>query len=190
MYPIEAFESTLVKIDELLSSLSIKYYLTGGITTIAYAEPRYTQDLDLVIDRATLEQQFESFIRKLSLSDFLYNEETIRTAVESQRAFQLFDKIESLKLDLYPRELIPGALGRSVMAKVFEKRRFPIASRVDAIVSKVIWISKGSHKSRRDVKLIYRSCNQAEQAAVRELCEERKLTALLDEVLAEPDEFE
>jgi hypothetical protein len=190
VYPLEAFEPVLVKAAEILSSLSIKYHLTGGITTAAYIEPRYTQDLDLVIDQSAAEQQIENFLQAISVSDFLYDEEAIRSAIESKRMFQLYDSVECLKLDIYTRELISGELDRSIMAKVFEDRTYPIASRVDAVLSKLIWVSKGSHKNRRDVKLIYRSCNPEEQAAVREHADERNLTALLDEVLAEPDEIE
>jgi hypothetical protein len=190
VYPLEAFEPVLVKAADILSSLSIKYHLTGGITTGAYIEPRYTQDLDLVIDQPAAEEQLEELLKAISNSDFLFDEQAIRSAVESQRMFQLFDSIECLKLDIYPRELIPGELERSVMAKVFEDRQYPIASRVDALVSKLIWVSKGSHKNRRDVKLIYRSCSPDEQAAVREHAAERDLMGLLDEVLAEPDEIE
>ncbi len=31
----------------------------------------------------------------------------------SDSMFQLLDRVESLKLDIYPRELIPGELSRS-----------------------------------------------------------------------------
>lgn len=190
MYPLEAFEPVLVKAAEIFSSLSIKYHLTGGITTAAYVEPRFTQDLDLVIDQAVAQHRIEEFLQAISNSDFLYDEEAIRSAIESKRMFQLYDSVECLKLDIYPRELIAGELERSVMTKVFEDRSYPIASRVDAVLSKLIWVSKGSHKNRRDVKLIFRTCNPQEQAAVREYATEENLTVLLDEVLAEPDEIE
>ena len=102
--------------------------------------------------------------------------------------FQLLDKVESLKLDIYPRELIPGELSRSVTLELFKGIHLPIASRVDAAISKLIWVSKGSHKSHRDLRLIYRSSNSAEQSAIREASAELQFLDLLDEVLREADE--
>jgi hypothetical protein len=71
--------------------------------------------------------------------------------------FQLLDDVESLKLDIYPRELIEGELQRSVQLEVFEDLILPVVSRADAAESKLIWISKGSHKSRRDLRRIWES---------------------------------
>ena len=104
--------------------------------------------------------------------------------------FQLFDKIEALKLDLYPRELVPGELQRSVVVEIFEGVRLPVVSRADAALSKLIWISKGSHKSRRDVRNIYRTAHEADRALIRERATQLNLIALLDEVLAESDEID
>ncbi len=35
---------------EILESLSIAYYITGGVAAIAYGEPRTTRDLDIVVE--------------------------------------------------------------------------------------------------------------------------------------------
>ncbi len=37
------------QLHSLLESLNIAYYITGGVASIAYGEPRTTRDLDLVI---------------------------------------------------------------------------------------------------------------------------------------------
>lgn len=66
----------------------------------------------------------------------------------------------------------------------------PIASRPDLVLSKLIWISKGSRKSRRDVKQRMLRANAAETALVHQFADEMQLRLLLDEVLAEPDEID
>ena len=48
MLPVEVFRSTLVKLVEVLRRNGIRFHLTGGITAVAYGEPRLTQDLGLV----------------------------------------------------------------------------------------------------------------------------------------------
>jgi hypothetical protein len=104
--------------------------------------------------------------------------------------FQLFDLAESLKVDLYPRELIPGELDRSVMVDVFVDLALPIASRTDAALSKLVWASKGSHKSRRDLRQLLARADDDERAIVERSAATLGLGQLLGEVLAEPDEIE
>ena len=50
MLPIETFRATLGKIIKILQAFQIRFHLTGGVTSIAYSEPRMTQDVDIVID--------------------------------------------------------------------------------------------------------------------------------------------
>ena len=73
--------------------------------------------------------------------------------------------------------------------EVFDGLELPIVSRTDAAASKLVWISKGSHKSRRDLRHIFRTSNSAIQQAIRELADNLKLESLLNDVLAEPDEL-
>ena len=104
--------------------------------------------------------------------------------------FQLLDLRESLKVDLYPREMIPGELDRSATAEVFAGLSLPIVSRADAALSKLVWVSKGSHKSRRDLRGILRRANAAEREFVDRQARRSGLAGLLTEVLAKSDAIE
>ncbi len=94
-----------------------------------------------------------------------------------------------MKLDIYPRELIPGELQRSEMMELFAGVFLPVVSRCDAALSKLIWIEKGSQRSRRDLRSIFRSSSERQQADIRAKAAEIRLTALLDRVLCESDEI-
>ncbi len=189
MFPVDVFRATLNKAIALFNSFQIRFHLTGGITSVYYGEPRMTQDIDIVIDHDRLAGTLESFLKSLETSDFTYNEEAVRRAVAVRGMFQLLDGVESLKLDIYPCELIPGELDRSVNAEVFEGEPIPIASRADSAASKLVWVSKGSHKSRRDLRQIYRAAPDADRKLIDTLAEELQLKLLLDDVLDEPDEL-
>ncbi|MCP4783951.1 MAG: hypothetical protein GY903_22650 [Fuerstiella sp.] len=189
MFPIDVFRDTVCKLVEILHQHRIPFHLTGGITSIAFGEPRLTQDVDIVIDNAAVADRLKEFLVSLQESDFQYSGESIRGAVARRKMFQLLDTVETLKLDIYPRELIPGELGRSVTIEVFEGLRLPIVSHVDAVVSKLAWISRGSHKSRRDVRQLWRVADVQQQHAIQELAAGLELSGLLVEVLAEPDEI-
>jgi len=189
MFPVEVFQETLQKFTVILQHYQIRFHLTGGITSAAYAEPRMTQDIDLVVDPDQLGAHLDSFIRSLETSGFLFDETTVRSAVRDAGMFQLLDATEALKLDVYPREMIPGELGRSVMLEIFEGIELPVVSRFDAAASKLVWVSKGSHKSRRDLRHIFRTSEPPVQQEIREFAASCRLQALLEEVLKESDEL-
>lgn len=189
MFPIEAFQSTLAKATEIFRRLGIRFHLTGGVSSVLYGEPRMTQDIDIVVDNRLLTNQLESFLALLENSNFLFDRESLRRAVAQQGMFQLFDNEEALKLDIYPRELIAGELDRSCLMEVFAGVELPVVSRADAAAAKLVWISKGSHKSRRDLRQIYRTSFESDRQRIREHAQQLLLKPLLEEVLNEPDEI-
>lgn len=190
MFELSEFRNCLRRVAHLLDACQTRYFLTGGAAAIAYGDPRTTQDVDLVVDATALEKQLTNFFSHLDQERFLFNETTIRHAVTSGRQFQLIDIDSTLKIDLYPRELVPGGLDRAVEIEVLPGLELPVASRADLVVSKLIWISKGSHKSRRDVRQIMMRASVEEIALVNQLADSVSLRPLLNEVLAEPDEID
>jgi hypothetical protein len=190
MFPVEIFRSTIEKFVAILDRCQIRFHLTGGITSAAYGEPRMTQDIDFVAEPRGLAAQLDDVLSALKVADFMFDEATIRTALRTGGMFQLFDPHESLKLAVYVRELIPGELDRSEKLEVFEGLMLPIVSRADAAASKLIWVSKGSNKSRRDLRHIFRTSEiDDQQAIIRRLAKDQQLQSLLEELLAEADEL-
>jgi hypothetical protein len=187
--PIEGFQPTLSKLVQVLDRLQIRFHLTGGIASVAYGEPRLTQDVDVVLDRDRVLEVEEEFLRALGSTGFHLSEPTARQAIASGQMFQLLDTEQIVKLDLYVRCLIPGELDRSVHSEVFPGILLPIASRVDAALSKLIWIHRGSHRSRRDLRRMLAGASHTELADVERIAREMALADLLAEVLDEPDEL-
>ena len=190
MFPIEAFQSTLGKMAVILRRYQVPFHLTGGVTSVAYAEPRMTQDIDIVVENARFSANLQEIITDLSKSDFMFDEPSIRSAVAGHKMFQLLDMTESLKLDIYPRELIEGELKRSETIELFEGIHYPIASRVDTAVAKLLWAEHGSHKSRGDLRQLYRSASTAERDEIDRMAKDMVKEALLTAILAEPDEVD
>lgn len=189
MFPVDVFERTIGKFVAIAHSLQLPFHLTGGAISSAYGEPRLTQDIDIVVSPEIASQRLDDLVQQLARSDFFFTEEVVRKAVRTGTMFQLLDKTESLKLDIYPRELIPGELQRSQKMELFSGTFLPIVSRVDAAISKLIWISKGSQRSRRDFRSMFRCCDSVQQDCIRQFAESNGMTRLLDEVLSESDEI-
>lgn len=189
MFPVEAFQGTLGKAVVIFGQLGVRFHLTGGVTAVVYGEPRMTQDIDIVVDNPVLSNQLDSFLQLLAKSDFIFDTTALRKAVQQRGMFQLFDQVEALKLDIYPRELIAGELDRSRLVEVFAGVELPVVSRADAAAAKLVWVSKGSHKSRRDLRHIYRTSSESDRQRIRALALQLDLNSLFDEVLNEPDEI-
>ena len=190
MFPIETFRSTLKKLADILNQQEIPFHLTGGVTSVAYSEPRMTQDIDIVVSNEKLSNNLEQVLTAFKASDFIFDERSIQIAVERRKMFQLLDGIESLKLDVYPRELIAGELDRSQEIELFEGVFYPIASRTDTAIAKLLWVDQGSHKSRRDLRHLFQNATEIEQEEIKQLSLEYEKLNLLNEVLAEQDEID
>ena len=189
MYPPDILRHTVSRLVGILQCHGVRFHLTGGITRIAYGEPRMTQDVDVVVENMAIARAMEPFITSAEQAGFLLDSDSVRRAVADRSMFQLFDMSEALKIDVYPRELVPGELDRSTLLEVFEGMPLPVASRSDAAASKLAWAAKGSHKSRRDLRQIVRQMASAERSELDRLAGLLGLGGLLADVLAEPDEL-
>lgn len=189
MFPVEAFQSSIDKFVRIASAVELPFHLTGGSISSAYGEPRLTQDIDIVVSPVVAKQRVNDLVEKLATSDFWFTEAVVRRAIRENDLFQLLDKSESLKLDVYSRELIPGELGRSQSLELFDGVFLPVVSRIDAALSKLIWIEKGSLRSRRDFRSIFRNCDGKQQEFIRTQAANIGLAKLLDEVLLGSDEI-
>lgn len=189
MYPVEIFRDTLSRLLAILTRHAVRFHLTGGITSVAYGEPRMTQDIDIVVDNPALVRCLDEFMVAATKAGFMLDAEAVRRAVADRSMFQLFDIAEALKIDIYPREMIPGELDRSAHLEVFEGLSLPVVSRPDAAASKLAWASKGSHKSRRDLRQIVRLMPTKERPELDRLAGLLGLHNLLVEILAEADEI-
>lgn len=190
MFPIEEFRDTVGRLIEVLQRHSIRFQLTGGAAAMAYSDPRMTQDIDWVVDRERLAERLDDFLADVRDRRFLFSETAVRTAVARGKSFQLLDLEQSLKLDLYPHEIVPGQLNRSVDVELFAGMTVPVISRLDLTVAKLVWISLGSHKSRRDVRWLWSDLPEPERLTAGRYVEERGLGPLLQEVLNESDEID
>lgn len=190
MYPIEEFERTVLKFAGVMRRLGVPFAMTGGMASVTHGEPRYTQDADAVIDPDVARRKSGPIVKSLEAADYFLNAETVRDAIARGRQFQLLDNADVLKIDVYPHELVNGEVSRAVMREVFAGHELPVIAVPDAVASKLVWISRGSHKSRRDVRLMYDAASEDERAAIVESARLVEMSDLLTEVLAEADEIE
>jgi len=144
------------RVSEILSSLDIPHHFTGGIAASFHGEPRLTQDIDLVVKLSPNSSKVDSLCRELSKS-FDINEPAMRDAIQRHSIFQALDHEYFIKVDFHVGEAIPHELERSHLIELEAGLTVRMVSKEDSIISKLLWISKGSERSRRDVTMMLRN---------------------------------
>jgi hypothetical protein len=136
-----------------LEGLGIDYLVTGSMATIAYGEPRLTNDLDIVI--ALSLERVKEFCAAFPEEDFYLNRDAVREAVLDRRQFNIIHFASGLKIDV----IVPKAddfersrqqRGRAL--KVGQDWQVRFASPEDVILRKLQYYQMGgSEKHLRDI---------------------------------------
>ena len=149
MDQIELIQTTL----RVLEELDLTYMVVGSIASSYYGEPRFTQDVDVVVDLP------RGLIRKLCDAfpspDFYVSADAALQAVRTEGQFNIIDSISANKVDV----MIAKAGGWH-QAQLTRRRRVLIlpdtqafaASPEDVILSKMDYYREGgSEKHLRDI---------------------------------------
>jgi hypothetical protein len=133
--------------------LRIPYLITGSIASMAYGEPRLTNDIDVV---AAIEpQHIAALVAAFPPPSFFLSDEAICTAITHQTQFNIIHPASGLKVDVMVRKDTP--FDRSRFARVRTLRpteRYPaaFASAEDVIIKKMEYYKEGgSDKHLRDI---------------------------------------
>jgi hypothetical protein len=156
MNGLQEMDATMRRVVAVLDAFGIKFHFTGGLVASIYGEPRYTQDVDIVISFPHPEGNIVTKLIDAFSGEFLFEPEFLIRAIEHNDMFQMLDRETSMKVDFHVGEAIEGELSRSESRELLPGLTVPVVAKSDAILSKLLWIKKGSEKSRRDVIMMIR----------------------------------
>jgi hypothetical protein len=143
----------LRRLAETLERLQIPYLVTGSTATIAYGEPRFTQDIDVVIDLRS--EKVAAFCESFPEPDFYCPLETVRESVRTRFPFNVLHLDSGLKIDLIPAtesEFDRSRFSRATRVKVGPNIDAWFASPEDVILKKLLYYQEGgSDKHLRDI---------------------------------------
>jgi len=127
-----------------LEQIGIRYFITGSQATIAYGEPRFTNDIDVVVELNG--SNWELFCSGFPEEEFYLSREAAREAVAQCRMFNIIHPTSGLKIDV----MIPEQtsfnqlrLQRGVRLHLATGGMATFASPEDIIVKKMEWHSMG-----------------------------------------------
>ena len=178
---VDDFPETIQRILAILDALGVRFHVTGGIAASFYGDPRYTHDLDIVVDLAVGRPETNEFLTRLSRSH-LISREVAMQAIRQKELFQAIDNLSMIKIDFHVGEKIPGELTRSTRREIIPGVVAPLVSKEDSILSKLYWIQQGSHRSRRDVTEMLRRDEDFDPAILKQRAAALGLLDLLDEM--------
>ena len=94
---MEQHELLLFVVD-CFEKLKIPYLVTGAIASIAYGEPRLTNDIDIVVDMSLVHiDAFKSFFPE---AEFYLDVDSMREAIDRRSQFNIIHPKSGLKVDV------------------------------------------------------------------------------------------
>ena len=146
-------DELLRRVVDTLERLHLTYLVTGSIATILYGEPRFTNDIDVVVQLPL--DCAEALVRAFPADEFYVDVERVRAAVTRRGQFNIIHPASGLKVDV----MIPAMddFDHSRFARVRRVRpaddlEADFAAPEDVIVKKLqAYAEGGSEKHLRDI---------------------------------------
>jgi hypothetical protein len=143
----------LQRIVAILERLDLRYFVTGSMATIFFGEPRFTNDIDIVVDLPA--NRIAEFCAAFPSPELYLSEETVYRAVSRRGQFNIIHPASGLKVDI----MVPAdsSFNRSRFSRVKRIRPAPsfdavFSSAEDVMLEKMeAYREGGSEKHLRDI---------------------------------------
>jgi hypothetical protein len=155
-------DELLQKLINCFESLGIPYFITGSIASMAYGEPRLTNDIDVVAQMKAA--QIAELKKWFPVTDFYLETESVKDALDHSGQFNIIHPASGLKIDVIIRK--PDAFDDSRFQRIRKLRTAEDAqgnfsSPEDIIIKKMDFYRQGgSEKHLRDIAGIIRISGQ------------------------------
>ena len=175
--------AVLFDVVDRLDSVGIAYMVTGSIALAAYAVPRMTRDIDIVIRFTGVEA--DRVIAAFQTNYYL-DETAARYAIHHQEMFNLIDQRTCMKVDFIVRK------DQDYRIEEFTRRRQNVVSGKmiwivapeDLILSKLLWVKESeSELQLRDVRLLMETVTDLDVAYLNDWAARLGVTELLRKAL-------
>lgn len=182
----------LAQVVETFERLHIPYLVTGSMASMAYGEPRLTNDIDLVA--GIQEAQISGLLAAFPPESFYLSEEAIQEAVHVQGQFNIIHPASGLKVDVMIRKdtsFDRSRFARARMLRPVESYEAAFASAEDVIVKKMEYYREGgSEKHLRDITgMLKVSGDEIDRAYIAEWADRlglREMWEMIQRRVAEP----
>lgn len=179
-------EELLKEIAEILKYLGIPYLITGGIAVVVWGRPRFTADIDVVV------QLFPSKLDALAAKllkidkDVYVDKAMMQKALEQRGEFNFIHPASGLKVDFWVMKDDP--FSRGVMKRRMRKRiagtTIFLSSPEDLILNKLLWHQMTeSSRQLEDVASVMRIQKKLDWKYLRKWATIHKTSGILSSLL-------
>ena len=180
----------LVSIARILDDLKIPYLITGGIAVLVWGRPRFTADIDVVIEvQKDHLPKLRGALRKLSSSGYI-DLDAMKDALRHQGEFNYIDGNTGMKVDfciLTNSKFARSRIERRQIKKILNTDIF-FTSPEDLILIKLKWHQEsGSNRQMEDIQSILKITKNMDKVYLKKMAEELGLGKHWDEVIEEEE---
>lgn len=150
----------LVKIAKILKKIKIPYLITGGIAVLIWGRPRFTADIDIVVELSEKNiEKLAGLLKKTSELSYI-DESMMREALEKEGEFNFIHGDSGIKIDFWilkRNELFDvSRMKRRVPKKILGEKVY-FSSPEDLILIKLKWYKDSlSSRNLEDAESIYK----------------------------------
>jgi len=171
---------------EQIERVGLRYVVTGSMATVYYGEPRFTNDIDVVVDLPA--GRVDEFCRGFRAPEFYVSEETARQAVNERGQFNIIHPASGLKIDVIVPQDTPfnhSQFARARRVKLGPDQDVSFASAEDVIIKKMEhYGAGGSEKHLRDITGVLKiSGDQVDRDYITEWASRLKLESVWQAIL-------
>lgn len=135
----------------ILEEQELRYLVSGSLASSLYGIPRATQDVDIVVE---INERHVARLFPLLEPTFYVDKEALLDAVRDNTSFNIIDKEEMLKIDVFvqkPNDAAQEEMGRRVLHPLAESdgASMYLCSAEDIVVQKLLWFKLGGGVSER-----------------------------------------
>ena len=146
----------------VLERLHLRYFVTGSTVTIFYGEPRFTNDIDIVVDLPA--DSVTAFCQAFPDDEFYVSEAAAGEAVRRHGMFNIIQPRTGLKVDVIVAPQTPfnqSRFARAARVRAGADWEASFASPEDAVLKKMdFYRAGGSDKHLRDIAGVLRTSGE------------------------------
>jgi len=143
----------LALVVETFKRLGIPYLVTGSVASMAYGEPRLTNDIDVVA--GVRDEHIPGLLVAFPADAFYLSPEAMQEAIRREAQFNIIHPRSGLKVDVIIRKDTPfdrSRFARARVIRVAESHEATFASAEDVIIKKMEYYREGgSDRHLRDI---------------------------------------
>jgi len=142
---------------DVLEAVGALYAVWGGLAIVAYGEPRFTQDMDVLLRGESLSVAL--FVRRLDETHYHVDGHAVQEAVISGGFFNVIHRHYAIKVDFYvPHEPeLRAMIAERVYLPFDEIRRAAYITATSVVAAKLrAWLDSGSTRHLDDIAAVIR----------------------------------